>query len=519
MMDSMAKVEATVEQCEEQMRLVLSALESCPSDPDALEMKAALEDVLQLSRTLLSSSVTPQSPEDGDTKQESSEEVLHIGESTGEEPSILRAVHTELCAVRTEAPDKYLEGAPDFVQLAQEYPSLQPYIKPARGYGRSVGYTWTDYNATRELTKVLLHKDYGIDWWLQDGQLCPTVPNRANYVAWIAHLLSLCEFAPCKERRVRGVDVGTGANCIYALLGAARYGWHFLATDVTDEALAGAAANLERNRHLAPLIELRRSVAEGQPHAAAGEHPVLAGVVRDDELFDFCMCNPPFFCDISSAGANPRTACGGTAAEMVCSGGEAAFIARMLADSIALGPRIRWYTTLVGRKVNLSTLKQQLQRHPRVAVVKTVEFRQGRTTRWGLAWSCTPVTTFASTSVVLREHTSPRMSFTLQGLTRRDAAAHVAASLAACVQSVGATSCSLDKASLCVSGTYQCSSTGTATAAEREPPGKRQRISVDDGGGATKAPLSFSFRAQVYEQAPGSLTVAASVASSSSPAG
>ena len=63
---------------------------------------------------------------------------------------------------------------------------------------------------------------------------------------------------------------------------------------------------------------------------------VLVGVVREDERFDFCMCNPPFFASTEEAGLNPRTACGGTAAEMVCPGGEAAFVARIIEDSVRL---------------------------------------------------------------------------------------------------------------------------------------------------------------------------------------
>jgi 23S rRNA (adenine1618-N6)-methyltransferase len=61
------------------------------------------------------------------------------------------------------------------------------------------------------------------------------------------------------------------------------------------------------------------------------------------------MCNPPFFASLAEAGANPGTACGGTAAEMVCPGGELAFVRRMVQDSQALGKRVHWYTTMVRR--------------------------------------------------------------------------------------------------------------------------------------------------------------------------
>lgn len=68
---------------------------------------------------------------------------------------------------------------------------------------------------------------------------------------------------------------------------------------------------------------------------------VLAGVVKDWERFDFCMCNPPFFESIDEAGLNPRTACGGTAEEMVCPGGEQGFIMQMIEDSVILRQKIQ----------------------------------------------------------------------------------------------------------------------------------------------------------------------------------
>ena len=58
--------------------------------------------------------------------------------------------------------------------------------------------------------------------------------------------------------------------------------------------------------------------------------PLFQGALAPGEAFDFSMCNPPFFGEAVEAGGNPRTELGGTAAEMVTEGGEAAFVARMV---------------------------------------------------------------------------------------------------------------------------------------------------------------------------------------------
>jgi hypothetical protein len=49
----------------------------------------------------------------------------------------------------------------------------------------------TSWEATRALTASLLRRDFGLAWWLPEGQLVPPVTNRANYVHWVNDLLHL----------------------------------------------------------------------------------------------------------------------------------------------------------------------------------------------------------------------------------------------------------------------------------------------------------------------------------------
>lgn len=155
-------------------------------------------------------------------------------------------------------------------------------------------------------------------------------------------------------------------------------------TDVTDVALEWAERNVTSNPHISELIEIRkvgnaktifeeknlhsglgrdnesiedlgntRTVMIGpEPSSSLELHsmdeknyhgpPILVGVVKDEEKFDFCMCNPPFFETMEEAGLNPKTACGGTAQEMVCPGGEKAFITRIVEDSVQLKQSFRY---------------------------------------------------------------------------------------------------------------------------------------------------------------------------------
>ncbi|PKA54246.1 23S rRNA (adenine1618-N6)-methyltransferase [Apostasia shenzhenica] len=340
---------------------------------------------------------------------------------------------------RREAPpsihprNRYAEKRLDFSHLASLYPSFNPYV-----FSSSSGHStidWTDFNATRELTRILLLHDHGVHWWIPDEQLCPTVPNRSNYIHWIEDLLSsglILAKNDGSKGTVRGFDIGTGANCIYPLLGASLLGWSFVGSDVTNVALEWAAKNVESNPHLWELIEIRnandsnrseRIVMEKTENSdqelegsSTQQSPILVGVVKGGENFDFCMCNPPFFESIEEAGLNPKTSCGGTPEEMVYPGGERAFITRIIDDSVQLKHSFRWFTSMVGRKVNLKFLISKL-REVGVSVVQTTEFVQGRTARWGLAWSFMPPNKSSITSnAPNRSHLG---SFTVEGLKRQ----------------------------------------------------------------------------------------------------
>ena len=154
--------------------------------------------------------------------------------------------------------------------------------------------------------------------------------------------------------------------------------------DVTDVALEWAERNVRSNPQISDLIEIRK--VDTGPDVVLEEYPsevgpidrgskkmlsndvdekaepvssssldnivneksysgppILLGVVRDGETFDFCMCNPPFFESMEEAGLNPKTSCGGTPEEMVCTGGEKVFITRIIEDSLRLKHCIRYH--------------------------------------------------------------------------------------------------------------------------------------------------------------------------------
>ncbi|CAH8392061.1 unnamed protein product [Eruca vesicaria subsp. sativa] len=406
----------------------------------------------------------------------------------------------------THPRNKYSDNPPDFSLLASLYPSFKPFVFFSASQRPRID--WTDYNATRELTRVLLLHDHGLNWWIPDGQLCPTVPNRSNYIHWINDLLS-SQILPSSCDQVKGFDIGTGANCIYPLLGASLFGWSFIGSDITDVALEWAEKNVQSNPHISDLIEIRDSKifsSEEAPTRPEDEYMVLLGVVKESETFDFCMCNPPFFETFEEAGLNPKTSCGGTPEEMVCDGGEQAFVTRIIEDSAVLRQRFKWYTSMLGKKANLKLLISKLWQVG-VTVVKTTEFVQGQTSRWGLAWSFIPTARKIIAPPIAAKKNS-LLSFMLEGIKRQYSAADVLQSVEEFFKSCGASS-KLNSSTFSVdivASSDQCN-TITQISKQHTLDGSSLEVPQDD----------LSFRILVFQQMPGTLLIKGSLQQKDSP--
>ncbi|GMP37566.1 hypothetical protein CsSME_00009178 [Camellia sinensis var. sinensis] len=230
------------------------------------------------------------------------------------------------------------------------------------------------------------------------------------------------------------------------------------------------------------------------------------------------MCNPPFFETMEEAGLNPKTSCGGTPKEMVCPGGEEAFISRIIRDSLQLKQSFRWYTSLVGRKSNLKILISKL-REVGVTIVKTTEFVQGRTCRWGLAWSFMPPSRKIISSHVAEKNV---LSFTLEGLQRKYSAIHVLESVESFFCSAGASSKS-NASAFTIDVTASNDHCDTILKNELRnvdvPAACQYKQVMSNALCCSHLPLNdLSFRISVFQQIPGTLLVRGSLQHKESPA-
>ncbi|KAK7044830.1 S-adenosyl-L-methionine-dependent methyltransferase [Favolaschia claudopus] len=268
---------------------------------------------------------------------------------------------------------------PDFFQLAKSYPPLEPCLISVSG-GHSIDFK--DENSQRRLTEALLHRDFNISLNVPPNRLCPPVPNRLNYVLWIQDILRATGLS--EGTTVLGLDIGTGASAIYPLLSCSlNPTWSFIATDVDKVSLSCARSNAEKNG-----LSARIQICETTPQAL-----IFSPLQGPDIRVDFTMCNPPFYSSHEDVAASaeakefePNAVCTGADVEMITEGGESAFVGRMVIESVDIGTRCRWYTSMLGKMSSLTQIVTSIREHS-IENYGITEFVQGSTRRWAIVWS------------------------------------------------------------------------------------------------------------------------------------
>lgn len=280
----------------------------------------------------------------------------------------------------------------DLPALILAYPELEPFRFRTKHGDDSIDFS--DPAAVRSLNTVLLKAHYGVrSWELPAEFLCPPIPGRADHLHHLADLLAsdrndVLPLGPT----TRIMEIGTGASCIYPLLGRAEYGWSFVASETDSTALNAAIRNRDANGIPPEEIAIRHQ-----------EDPqrFFAGIIGPDERFHTTMCNPPFHTSIEQAMAGTRRKWknlglpasrrttlnfGGQGHELVYPGGETAFISGMIGESIRFAHQVGWFTTLVSKASNLPTIRATFEQHP-IRDIRELEMSQGQKRSRLLAWT------------------------------------------------------------------------------------------------------------------------------------
>jgi 23S rRNA (adenine1618-N6)-methyltransferase len=280
----------------------------------------------------------------------------------------------------------------DFKHLAQVHPPLGDFMTSHEDGRPSIDYA--DAQAVKALNKALLLDAYKLDYWdIPDGYLCPPIPGRSDYIHNLADLLAI----PNRKVIPRGeqvavLDIGTGANVIYPIIGIHEYGWSFVGSDVDSNALASAEKIMRENESIKARFELR--LQSDRSH-------MLDGLILKDDQFDATMCNPPFFgSEQESQKAGQRKFrnlgkrepdrdirnFGGSKSELWIEGGELGFVSNLIKESRNYRNQVLWFTSMVSKKENLPAIYNMFD-DVNAVQVKTVAMSQGLKTSRFVAWS------------------------------------------------------------------------------------------------------------------------------------
>ena len=281
-------------------------------------------------------------------------------------------------------PNNPHKGKYDFEVLSKNIPQLKEYIKKNPRGEDTIDFS--DNEAVILLNKALLKTFYNIDNWdIPKSFLVPPIPGRADYIHYIAELLE-------KKDSVKVLDIGTGANCIYPIIGSQSYGWNFVASDIDSKSIENAQKIIDANKNLKDKIILKLQ---------KNRDNIFEGIIDKTDRFDLTMCNPPFHSSLEAAiKANERKVSnlnkgnkeikkgfnfGGQKAELWCNGGELLFLKKMAKESVKFSSQVNWFTSLVSDKDNIKPLGKLLEKLG-AKEVKVLEMSQGQKISRVLAW-------------------------------------------------------------------------------------------------------------------------------------
>lgn len=290
----------------------------------------------------------------------------------------------------------------DFLALCQSSPHLKPFVRNNKYQNLSIDFA--DAEAVKALNQALLKHHYHIKQWdIPKGYLCPPIPGRVDYIHYLADLLTstLSNEIPSKRNKISVLDIGTGASCIYPILGQREYQWHFTCTDIDPISVKVAQQTISSDKQLAKSITCQLQKESKQ---------IFTGVIQAEDRYELTMCNPPFHRSLEEASkgtarkvknlavnskGSKSSLCktsqtplnfGGQNAELWCPGGELTFIRNMIKESKSTPKQVLWFTCLVSKKDHLSQLKLALKK-ANAKQVKVVNMAQGQKISRFIAWS------------------------------------------------------------------------------------------------------------------------------------
>ena len=268
--------------------------------------------------------------------------------------------------------DEFLK--PDFKFLSEEFPEFKKYVYINKYGGYSIN--WKNPNSIKELVKTILNKFFNIIYYeIPENFLVPTLTSRYNYLNYINKLFTKFKIEN-KEKIL--IDIGTGANIIYPLLGYKLYNWNFIASEINEDAIKIGKKIIKENNLEKEIFIFKQNDSK----------KIFENIININKKYLCSICNPPFF-DINTEikKDNLYTDNEYNYNEVYCEGGEIFFIKEMIKESYIYKKNIFLFSSLIGRKKNMKKIYSVIKNLKEISLLNKITIKQGKNARWIIIWS------------------------------------------------------------------------------------------------------------------------------------
>jgi 23S rRNA (adenine1618-N6)-methyltransferase len=269
----------------------------------------------------------------------------------------------------------YNEFKPDFLILIKEFPELKKYIIKYDEKIEEFSFDWSNNDLSLLMTKSILNYYFNIKYYdIPKGFLIPPVPSRLNYLNLINELIKDIE-----KENIIGVDIGTGANIIYPILGNSVCDWKFICSEINNESYNNAKLILQKN-NLEENINLIKQ---------ENKNNIFVSIINQENKYTFSMCNPPYYDyeqEIKIEDKKRDTEYNFD--EVYYEKGELGFFERYFEESICYKKNIFLFTILIGKKSNSEIIYDKINSYNNI--IKLCDIKKimtGNNVRYIIYWS------------------------------------------------------------------------------------------------------------------------------------
>ena len=274
----------------------------------------------------------------------------------------------------------YNDFKPDFLTLIKEFPELKKYIlKQNEDNEAEFQFDWSNNELSLLMDKSILNYYFNIKYYdIPKGFLIPPIPSRINYINLINSIITKL-IKDIDIKNIIGIDIGTGANIIYPILGYSIYKWKFICTEINKEAYNNAKLILQKNNLENNINIIKQNNKDN----------IFISILNRENKYIFSMCNPPYYNYENEIKLEDKKRDNEyNFDEIYYKNGEYGFFQRYFEESICYKNNVFLYTILIGKKINAENIYDKLSSYNDIIKIYNMQkILTGNNVRYIIYWS------------------------------------------------------------------------------------------------------------------------------------